>query len=459
MAEIGSRDLEYGTALPPSLGTQTASDVRRNRLIASVALAIVSRITALGMQLLVPPIVLAVLGTAHYAAYLSLQASLGWFGIAGLGLTIALPRFIAAAAVRHDTGEERDLILTSTALIAVAAVIVVGVMLVAGLVFSPRRLLDLPSGFGDGAMMPAFISATLFAGARFAAGLVPSVRSGYQELYRIYVMSAIANLVIIVLIVNVFPAHASIAMLFAYMYGPIVALFLLDYALLFYRRRYLLAARWNLGRTTRALLPTSLNAVAKQIAFFLMTSGAVLSVAHWAGVQNIDAFGSLMALIVMGMSAFSMVFQPMLAAMANAHSHGDKRWFSRAYYGGIALILAITGLVVLIAAAFGPALMLLWLHTDLAIGRTLCIAMALYFMCCALSDFNFLVLASVGELTRLGKIYVLEGITALALGAAGAHYFGIEGMAAGMAVGTACFSLLYLPWRTWRILSRDGWLR
>jgi O-antigen/teichoic acid export membrane protein len=241
------------------------------------------------------------------------------------------------------------------------------------------------------------------------------------------------------------------------MYGPIVLLLTVDFLLLLYSRRYLAAGPWQFVATLKTLLPVSLNALLKQVSYFLMSSGAIVAVLHWASTTNIAAFGSLMALLMLGGSGFSALYQPLLAAMANAHSHSDKRWFRRAYFGGLAVVLGVTGVLCLIALASGPQLATLWLNADLGISRTLCVAMAVYFLFWMLSEYHFLVLASMAKLTGLGKIYVFEGISALSLGSILAHFDGIEGMAIGLAIGTAIFSLFYLPLRAWRIVAREGW--
>ncbi|MEI9995739.1 MAG: hypothetical protein WDM91_14180 [Rhizomicrobium sp.] len=435
-----------------------ASKDRRARLIASVASAIVSRTAGLLVQVIALPIVLAVLGTSHYAAYIQLQASFGWFGLLGLGIAIALPRFLSAAAIHDDRHEERQLVLTTTVLVVLVGALAAGATFAIGMLIGPQRLLHLPGGLRAGEVANGFAAIAFFIGLRFMVSIVTAVRSGYQELSRVYVMTTLANLLVIGLVVFALPPGSPLWLVFCYSYAPIVTLLALDYVLLLVRRPYLVRGDWHPVQTMRRLLPVSLNAVLKQVSFFLMSSGAVLVLGHMQSAQNIAAFGTVITLMMLAASGFAAIYQPLLAAMANAHSHGDKRWFRKAYFGGLGLTVAVTGLVAIVCGLAGPWLALHWMRADLGITRFFISAMALYFMVWMLSDYHFNVLAAMAKLGGLGKIYVLEGIAALLCGSLLAPRFGIEGMAVGLAVGTAAFSLFYLPLRAWAIIQHDGWV-
>jgi len=437
--------------------TESASRMRRVRLVSSVALALVSRLTALVVQIVGLPVALSALGAMRYAEFLTIQASFGWFGLAGLGITVALPGFLSAANVRGDEREQRELVLTSLAILGMASLMVMAIVIGLAAIVSPQRLLGLHTDRVSGDFSLSFYIGALFLCARMIVSYVASVRGGYQELHRVYAMSAIANLVVVGLIVSSFRRHAHIWVMFCFMFGPVVALLALDLVLMLNRRRYLVAGDWDMMQTLRRLLPTSLNAVLKQVSFYLMTSGTVVVLVRLVPLKEVAAYGSLMSVLTLIASGFGAVYSPMLAAMANAHSHSDRAWFWRAYLGGIAVTLAGTGFLVVVSFFAGPWLMRLWLHADLGVTRTLCTALSLYFVCWMLSEYHFVVLASMGKLQGLGKIYVWEGIITLGCGGVLASRYGLEGMAVGIAIGAAAFSIFYLPLRAWRIVARDGW--
>jgi hypothetical protein len=73
---------------------------RKGRLLLSIVLALVSKLTAVVVQLTALPIALSTLGPVRYGIFLSLQSSFGWFGLAGLGLSVVLPRFLSSSALR-----------------------------------------------------------------------------------------------------------------------------------------------------------------------------------------------------------------------------------------------------------------------------------------------------------------------------------------------------------------------
>jgi O-antigen/teichoic acid export membrane protein len=458
---MAERSLEYRGAVGQQAfnmdATESASRMRRVRLMSSLALALVSRLAALVVQLVALPVALSVLGAMRYAEFLTIQASFGWFGLAGLGITIALPGLLSAANVRHDEREQRELVLTSLAILGIASLVVMAVVIGLAAIISPQRLLGLQADKVSSEFTLSFFVGALFLCSRMIVSYVASVRGGYQELHRVYAMTALANVVVVGLIVWSFPSNGHIWVMFSYIFGPVAALLTADFLLMLNKRRYLVFGDWNLRQTLLRLLPTSLNAVLKQVSFYLMTSGAIVVLVRLVSLKEVAAFGSLMSVLTLIASGFGAMYAPMLSAMANAHSHGDRRWFLRAYLGGVACVLAGTGFVVVVAFFAGPWLTQLWLHADLGVTQTLCTALALYFVCWMLSDYHFVVLASMGKLRGLGKIYVWEGIVALGCGGILTTRYGLNGMAIGLGIGAAAFSIFYLPLRAWRIIAHDGW--
>jgi O-antigen/teichoic acid export membrane protein len=455
---MAERSLEYNGAAGQQAFAmdvaESASRMRRVRLALSMALAIVSRIAALAVQIVALPVALSVLGAIRYAEFLTIQASFGWFGLAGLGITVALPGFLSAANVRHDEREQRELVLTSLAILGVGMTMLMGFIVGAAAIISPERLLGVHAEFVSGEFRIAFYVGAFFLCARMFVAFVASVRGGYQELHRVYAMTAIANLLVILWS---FPSNGHVWVMFCFMFAPLIVLLVIDFAIMLARRPYLVSGDWHPLATFKRLMPTSLNAVLKQVSAYLMTSGTIVVLVRLVPLKEVAAFGSLMSVITLLASGYGALFAPMLAAMANAHSHSDRTWFWRAYLGGVAVVMAGAGVLLIVAFFWGTTLMQLWLHADLGVTRTLCTALALYFMCWMLSEYHFVVLASMGKLRGLGKIYVWEGIVTLGCGGMLASRYGLEGMAIGLGIGAAAFSVVYLPLRAWRIITRDGW--
>jgi O-antigen/teichoic acid export membrane protein len=431
---------------------------RKRRLLLSIALAFVSKFTALVVQLTVLPIALSTLGTLRYGLFLSLQSTFAWFGLAGLGLSIILPRSVSAAVMAGDKPAERSVVLSALTILLCAGAAIAVLMLIVGAIATPARLLGLPKGLNPAGLGIAFSVGVLTCSARFVAAIDTAVRSGYQELHRVYVLTTIAGIANMILVASTFPTHGQIWTLFAMMHGPFVALSFADLLyLLSVQRPHLMRGDWQFSHTLETLLPNGLNALLKQVSYFLMSSGATVTVLHFEGVRKVAGFGSLMTLLVLFASGFGAVYQPLLSAMAHAHCHGDRRWFKKAYLAGLGLTLAAAGALIVIAATVGPWLCVKWLHADLAITRLLCTALAFYFLFWILSDYHFFIVASMGKLTGLGKLYLLEGPCALLAGISLIPWFGVEGLAIGLAIGAGCFGAIFLPLRAWKLIDRDGW--
>ncbi len=157
--------------------------------------------------------------------------------------------------------------------------------------FAARTLLDLPAGLPVQGLGIAFVVGVIVFCFRFVIAIVPAVRGGYQELYRVYCpdhgREPVRHLRLSPLS---FRQHNEIWILFAYLYAPIILLLLTDIALIFAARPYLAAGTWNFTGTLRKFLPNSMNAVLKQVSFFLMTSGATIVVLHVLGIRHVVAF-------------------------------------------------------------------------------------------------------------------------------------------------------------------------
>jgi O-antigen/teichoic acid export membrane protein len=451
-----TEDLDEAAAAPLA-GSAAASRERRSRLIVSVATAFVSRISGFAVQLLVLPLVLAALGTGGYAAYVALLASFGWFGLFGLGIAVALPRFLSAAFVAKDHDAERQLVLTTTGILTFSGLLAACIMIVPTAFVAPVDLLHLPGALPRGEIATGFFVAALFVALRQSVSTVMAVRAGYQELFSIYLLTALANLLSIVMFVVALPAHSPLWIVIAYNYAPYILCMMANMAMLAWRRPYLVRGAWHPAATIRKLLPTSSNALLKQVCYFLTTSGATLVASHAVSVREVAAFGSFMAIMIQAQSALGGIVQPLYAAMANAHSHGDRGWFMRAYRRGLVLTLGISILGVAIGALAAPWLALHWLHRDLGITHLFGGAFAVFFLFWLQSEYHFNVMASMGTLRRMGPMYVLEGIAALLFGGLLATRFGIAGMAAGLALGMAVVMAFYIPSRALPAIRRHGW--
>lgn len=424
--------------------------MRRNRLIKAVTASFFSKFLAFFVQILAFPFALHSLGTDNYASYLALQAFLSWTSLCGLGITMSLPKYIAASNIKHDHTEERDLVLTAVILLGVASLTVLGLLGVLGLFFSPAAMVAASAHVSPQEIRTAYYVAALLSAAQLFVSIESSIRGGYQELYRSSVCAAIASLVFVLPgLIYVGFHHVSITAFMTIIYSPLVIVLFTDLVLLFIQRPYLITGWLRFWTTAAKILPSSVNALAFQIEYALIVYIPTWIVAHMASVNETAAFGSVLQVMGLGAASLNLFFQPVMAAIANAHGHGDRNWIERNYKRFLFLVIGAGVAAFLASVTVGPFVIRLWLGHAVMVSRGMLSLFGLYFLLLSVSLFQFYVLSAMGALRGTGLIYITQGISALGLGSALCAPYGAKGMVGGLALGIAVTGWI-LPMRVRR---------
>jgi O-antigen/teichoic acid export membrane protein len=413
----------------------------------------ISKATALGLQLFALPIFLQELGTDKFAVFIALRALLSWTGLLGFGLNPTMPAFIAAARTNGDVAAQRNFVLWPLFLLLAMSSILAVVLIVLGLALPPSQVLSISSKLPSTTIWATYLAAVILQCSLLFTTAQVAIRSGYQEIHRTSIISSIANVASFVLVLLYGRQTSSIALFMVILYAPLPAFLLLDMVTLFYEKPFLLKAPTKFGQTFRALRGHSGNALAVQCAFMLFAYLPPLAVALFGDARATASFGTLMQLSVMGANALNLVFQPLLAALADAHSHGHWEWIRRNYRRGLVLVNAVGGAAIVFLTAFGPWAMHLWLHKDIGIDRALCAAFGCYFLLMTNALYHFYALSGLGQLRGLGRIYVLQGVIAVGLGSALCWKFGSLGMSAGLSLGLLILTSWYGPLKMNRAIA------
>lgn len=426
--------------------------MRQKRLISALATSAFSKLLAVAVQLAALPLALSALGTNRYAALLSLQALVAWIVVCAMGIVPSLPSFMTAAVVSGNTGEQRALVKSTVSFMGSVCIALVVALLLTGLALPPTKMISAAKDIPGREIWNAFNVFVVISCLQLFTSIVPSIRAGFQELHRVNLVSASSNGAVLVMLLFFYRAHPSIWLFVVFVYGPLSLFMLLDLLLLFRQRPYLLHGPAKFRETTRMLLPHSFNAVLKQMTLFLVSYCSILVLAHLTGPRNVSSFASVMQPLALGASAIGLIFQPLVPAIANAYSHGDHDWLKRAYLGGFVIVLGVTLSVAVVLAIAGPELARLWLHADVGISHALCAALGAYFVVWMVSDYHFLILASMGKLIGYGKLFALEGVIGIVAGSLLTLKFGEIGMACGIGLGIGSVTAWYLPLEVWRMV-------
>ena len=424
--------------------------IRRKRLVKAVMASTASKVLALIVQLLAFPFALHSLGTDRYASYLALQSFLSWTGLCGLGISMSLPKFIAGAHTSGDKCGERDLVLTAMFLLGCASLAVLLFLIVLGMFISPGAMVAASDLVPADELRIAYFLAAFLSAAQLFFSIESAIRSGYQELYRSSICAAIASVFFVLPgLVYVGGHHVSIATFILVLFLPLVTVFMGDLVILFFQRPYLRHGAVQMRETAKKLAVPSGNALAFQLEYALIVYLPTWIVAHLTTAGETAAFGSILQLMGLGAASLNLFFQPLMSAVANAHSHKDRSWIMR-NYRRFFLLIAGTGVVIFLGAAtMGPFVIRQWLGPSIQVSHTMLALFGLYFLFLSISLFQFYILSALGALGGTGKFYLLQGGVALGLGTILCLSYGAVGMVGGLAMGTAATSWI-LPLRVWR---------
>jgi len=438
---------------PPALSGHEHSnnrsdhELRRRRLTYAIGSATASKISAVLLQLIAFPFALRTLGVDKYAVFIALQALLSWTSLLSLGLIPSLPKFIAGARAANDLQDQRNLVVWPLLWLSGVAVVLAAALALLGLAVPPYRLVSTAPDLPHSIVRTAYLTAVFISCVQQLTSVEAALRSGYQEFHYTSLISLCANLIVTGLLLLAFRHFGSISAFMLILYLPQAVLLLVDIGVLFAQRPYLLGRPTALRATFNTLSSQSANALFVQISVFLTVYLPPLIVAHLTNPTATAAFGTLIQMMMMGVASMNLIYQPLLAAISDAHSLKDWPWIERNYHRGLKLVVSVGLLAIVVLTAIGPWLLLTWLGRDIGITHELCFATGCLFALMSFSIYHFYVLSGAGLLRGAGWAYVGQGAIALALATLLCTHFGALGMMAGLAIGLLAVSSWYGPLR------------
>ena len=412
-----------------------AGALRRRRLLLGFATSGLAKVMAVGVQLFALPLALHALGTERYAGFLALQSFLSWVGIFGFGLLYSLPKYIAAAHVEQDEAAERSLVRAALLLMLLSCLALLLLMSAVGLMVPPGRLVAAgPSGPRE-ELVVAYFTAVAVNALQLFSSIQQPLRSGYQENHHSNVCAAAASILMALGLLYLSSHQDTITAFILVLYMPITLAFLGDIGLLFLQRPYLALGHANMKAAFRKIAAPSGNAIAYQIQFALVLYLPTLVVAHLSTPDQTAAFGSVLQLVVLGISGLNLILHPLNAAMANAHSHGDYAWMERNHMRVFSLVLTVGVAAILLGGTIGPFVVRQWMGPSIHVSGPLVASAATYFLGMAVIQLEFFLLSAMGALAGSGRGSMLLGLLALLIGSLLCLRWGATGMAIGVASG------------------------
>jgi O-antigen/teichoic acid export membrane protein len=158
--------------------------------------------------------------------------------------------------------------------------------------------------------------------------------------------------------------------------------------------------------------------------------------------------------ICMTASAMLVVLsQPLWPAFAEAAHTGDRGWIRRGFLRGAALLVGLSVLGSIVLLLFGERFLVLWLHTNLGIGRGFLLAIGAWVLAQAVIRVPTLLLNGLSLIRFQVIVCWIATAAALVMKFAFAKTFGVSGILWGT---TLAVLLMVAPAEIWRIFKWVG---
>jgi O-antigen/teichoic acid export membrane protein len=369
-------ELETALREPAASECQELRHRRGRRLVSAWLTLVPSKAVTLLVQLIAFPTVYRAIGPVQFAAYAAVTAAVSILGFLNLGMGGALVTPLAQAAADRD--RQREARLLGATFIPIGAVAILALCIALPLLW----LLPLKALFGVAAtttppqaLRTAALLACIGTVVAIPLSVTDSARQAYQEMHISNVFGALSNailcagLLLTAWLMPTLPAFVAVTAL-----TP-VAVRLLNAALLFVRRPYLLAVPRGCGSwpLVRRLAGDGLSYMgAAAIANVLVYQWPVYYMARVRPPLESSTFAVYLQLILLVLSLGVSIAQPLWAAVADATARADRAWVAnvvhRARLG--ALAYGACGLI-----AFGlmmNVLLRLWVHRPIHVKPVSC---------------------------------------------------------------------------------------
>lgn len=430
---------------------------RNRRFWLAVGASLVSKSSATLVQLGTLPLMAAALDADELAAFLVVVAATQWVSLLGLGVLPSLTREMAVAASTSDAQRQRQLFGAGFWLSAV-----IGLMLFLGVLgmvqlFDPRRILGLVDSITAPEARLAVFATFAIASIQFLAALAMPIRAGFQQSHITSTVTTAANVLSFLAVLLVSWRHPDIVLFIIALQLPLAILLMFDLVRICRDHPHMwppLKPRAVDVRSgpLRSLFSTAGSAWIVQLHNFVMLHASVIVTSHWFSALEAAAFGSAMRTVLVACTVIGLFLFPLIPALSDAWTRGDRRWARRAYARIMALTLLTGTGFGLGFGVFGPEIMQLWLGEATVWPQAMCAGLGLFFFAFSIGFVNFFALLALGGTNGIGRWFVLEALLAFVLAGWLRDNVGASGMAIALGLASLSVTAWILPLRAVRLL-------
>lgn len=334
-----------------------------------------SKVVTLLVQVIAIPIVYRSIGPGQFASYAAVTAVVSLLNFLNLGMGGALVTPLAQAAAEKN--RDREARLLRSVLIPLIALAIAGLAIALPLLAALplRTLFGLAATSTPGpALRAAAVLACIGTVVAIPLSVVESVRQAYQELHVNNLLSALFNAMLCLGLLLASWLHPTLPAFVAVTAFTPLGVRVLNAALLFHGRPYLLDMRQSVSWSqVRWLARDGLSYMsAAAIAGVLLYQWPVYYMARVRAPLESSRFAVFVQLILVTLSFGTSLALPLWGAIADACARADYTWITKLVRWArvAALAYGIGGLVVFGLAA--NSVLRLWLHRPFYVDGKLC---------------------------------------------------------------------------------------
>jgi O-antigen/teichoic acid export membrane protein len=386
-----------------------ANPTRGRRIALAFSTGLVAKVAAILPQVVAVPVVIGSVGVAEFGKYATVSSALAWVALTGLGLGPGLTQRLAVANARQAPDEETTLFASAVAGITSAVVASAVVLAIVLVVLASSIHLQ-----GDDVLTAVVLAVAVLA--QLELSPIDAALIGYQELHWVNVMAAVSSVATVIAVATVATFAPSVWAFAAALGWTPVAFKLLNGALLFSRRPYLVPSLRRMNpRTAISLLGTGLLFLGVQAGPLLGQQGAVVLSASIVGAGAAATAAVLLRLLLLAFAPIVVGTQALWPAVIDAREGMDVRWIKMAMRRALAMsciyALGIVGALLL----YGTQFINLWSAGGLSIAPTVVALFGVALVVNVWTHVHAIVLMGLGRVAVVAAILMAESLVALGL--------------------------------------------
>jgi O-antigen/teichoic acid export membrane protein len=432
---------------PNSVG---ATRLRRARLTSIAQLA--NRFITLGVGFLTVPLAVAVLGREEYGVWLTMVSLITWFAMSDLGLPSALVNPLSAAIGQGNSSRIRELVSTSSLLLASVGLLVTGVGCLLIFVLPIEHILGMSNPEFNPTVRWAFAILILLNVGTLPLRLSGIIASSMQKGYWTAVEETLAELVVLLGLgaLRIFGGNLATFALIITVPTALGRLALWLFLCKKFGSDFLPHLRNWSAQSARNIAPHGFAFLVGALGEMLVLQTPYIIIARTLGASFVPLFAIPYQLFYSAYAFLNTLANPMWPAYAEAKANEDHNWIRRTHWRITkeSMLFAIVGFSAL--GILSGWFITLWVGPEYVPPNILLVVLVAQFIQWTWNYVFVILITGLGFIRERTGIVLVFGFLNIALSALLVRHLGIVGVAVALFVAMLLTQTWYLIWITYR---------